>query len=197
MAESTITKKAIADSLKELTKTKTFDKISVKDISEKCGINRQTFYYHFEDKFALLKWIYETDLLDKYLQDVSFDNWNIKLEQILTDMTLDKHFYINTINHTENYIQEYLLVQAQKIFEQAITVIDKSFNDEKHKSVSDAQRNFIARFFAYGSCGMIIEWVSHGMEETPSYISNNMTTLKDLCERASYDYLSENLRINI
>ena len=197
MAESTITKKAIADSLKELTKTKTFDKISVKDISEKCGINRQTFYYHFEDKFALLKWIYETDLLDKYLQDVSFDNWNIKLEQILTDMTLDKHFYINTINHTENYIQEYLLVQAQKIFEQAITVIDKSVNDEKHKSVSDAQRNFIARFFAYGSCGMIIEWVSHGMEETPSYISNSMTTLKDLCEKASYDYLSENLRINI
>ena len=197
MAESTITKKAIADSLKELTKTKTFDKISVKDISEKCGINRQTFYYHFEDKFALLKWIYETDLLDKYLQDVSFDNWNIKLEQILTEMTLDKHFYINTINHTENYIQEYLLVQAQKIFEQAITVIDKSVNDEKHKSVSDAQRNFIARFFAYGSCGMIIEWVSHGMEETPSYISNSMTTLKDLCEKASYDYLSENLRINI
>ena len=195
MAESTITKRAIADSLKELTKIKTFDKISVKDISEKCGINRQTFYYHFEDKFALLKWIYETDLLDKHLQDVSFDNWNIKLEQILTDMAQDKQFYTNTINHTENYIQEYLLVQAQKIFEQAITVIDESVNNETRRSVSDAQRNFIARFFAYGSCGMIIEWVSHGMEETPAYISNSMKTLKDLCEKASYDYLSEKFTI--
>ena len=47
MAESLITKRAIADSLKELTKEKPFDKISVKDISEKCGINRQTFYYHY------------------------------------------------------------------------------------------------------------------------------------------------------
>ncbi len=195
MAESTITKRAIADSLKELTKTKTFDKISVKDISEKCGINRQTFYYHFEDKFALLKWIYETDLLDKYLQDVNFDNWNIKLELILTDMAADKQFYTNTINHTENYIQEYLLVQAQKIFEQAIAVIDESANDEARISVSDAQRNFIARFFAYGSCGIIIEWVSHGMEETPSYISNSMKTLKELCEKASYDYLSEKFSI--
>ena len=195
MAESTITKRAIADSLKELTKTKTFDKISVKDISEKCGINRQTFYYHFEDKFALLKWIYETDLLDKYLQDVNFDNWNIKLELILTDMATDKQFYTNTINHTENYIQEYLLVQAQKIFEQAIAVIDESANDEARISVSDAQRNFIARFFAYGSCGIIIEWVSHGMEETPSYISNSMKTLKELCEKASYDYLSEKFSI--
>ena len=195
MAESTITKRAIADSLKELTKTKTFDKISVKDLSEKCGINRQTFYYHFEDKFALLKWIYETDLLDKYLQDVNFDNWNIKLELILTDMAADKQFYTNTINHTENYIQEYLLVQAQKIFEQAIAVIDESANDEARISVSDAQRNFIARFFAYGSCGIIIEWVSHGMEETPSYISNSMKTLKELCEKASYDYLSEKFSI--
>ena len=195
MAESTITKRAIADSLKELTKTKTFDKISVKDISEKCGINRQTFYYHFEDKFALLKWIYETDLLDKYLQDVNFDNWNIKLELILTDMAADKQFYTNTINHTENYIQKYLLVQAQKIFEQAIAVIDESANDEARISVSDAQRNFIARFFAYGSCGIIIEWVSHGMEETPSYISNSMKTLKELCEKASYDYLSEKFSI--
>ena len=193
MAESTITKRAIADSLKELTKAKTFDKISVKDISEKCGINRQTFYYHFEDKFALLKWIYETDLLDKYLQDVNFDNWNIKLELILTDMAADKQFYTNTINHTENYIQEYLL--AQKIFEHAIAVIDESANDEARISVSDAQRNFIARFFAYGSCGIIIEWVSHGMEETPSYISNSMKTLKELCEKASYDYLSEKFSI--
>ncbi|MCR5632282.1 MAG: TetR family transcriptional regulator, partial [Eubacterium sp.] len=75
MAESLITKRAIADSLKELTKEKPFDKISVKDISEKCGINRQTFYYHFEDKYLLLRWIYQTDLLDKYMDDVDFDNW--------------------------------------------------------------------------------------------------------------------------
>ncbi len=196
MAESTITKRAIADSLKLLTKNKAFDKISVKDISEKCGINRQTFYYHFEDKYILLKWIYENDLLEKYMKDVSFENWNIKLEQLLTEMTQDKHFYINTINHTENYIQSYLVVQAQKIFEQAITYIDVSANDEEHKAVSDSQRNFIAKFFAYGSCGILIEWVVRGMEEAPSYIADNMKTLKDLCEKASYDYLSEKFTID-
>ena len=195
MSESMITKRAIIDSLKELTKTKTFDKISVKDISEGCGINRQTFYYHFEDKFILLKWIYEKELLDKYMQDVSFDNWTTRLEELLTAMTEDKTFYINTINHTENYIQEYLLIQAQTIFEQAINVIDESANSSGKKTVSTEQRNFIARFFAYGSCGMIIEWVSRGMIESPSYITSNMKTLKDLCERASYDYLSDKLSI--
>ena len=64
MSDNLITKRAIVDALKELTQTKTFDKISVKDISLQCGINRQTFYYHFEDKFILLKWIYEHDIED-------------------------------------------------------------------------------------------------------------------------------------
>ena len=191
MAYSTITKRLIADSLKELTKTKTFDKISVKDISEKCDINRQTFYYHFEDKYVLLKWIYENDLLEKYIKDVSFENWNTRLEELLTAMTEDKRFYINTINHTENYIQEYLLVQAQNIFEQAISVIDKSAPDDSLNTVSDQQRNFIARFFAYGVCGIVIEWAVGGMQEEPEYIVGNLWELLTHCERAVYTRVTE------
>ena len=195
MAESLITKRAIADSLKALTKEKTFDKISVKDISEKCGINRQTFYYHFEDKYILLKWIYQTDLLDKYMEGVNFDNWTEKLEALLTSMTKNKAFYVNTITHTGNYIQEYMIVQAQNIFEQAINYIDETLKeiDTPIEGASDEQRNFIARFFAYGACGMITEWVVRGMEEKPSYIAENMETLKELCEQALYDFLAERL----
>lgn len=195
MSDNLITKRAIVDALKELTQTKTFDKISVKDISLQCGINRQTFYYHFEDKFILLKWIYEHDLFENYMKDVSFDNWTIRLEELLTAMTKEKAFYVNTINHTENYIQEYLLAQTQDIFKQAINVIDESANAGESKTVSAEQRDFIARFFAYGSCGILIEWVSRGMIEEPGYITNNMKTLKDLCERASYDFLSDKLSI--
>ena len=195
MSDNLITKRAIVDALKELTQTKTFDKISVKDISLQCGINRQTFYYHFEDKFILLKWIYEHDLFENYMKDVSFDNWTIRLEELLTAMTKETAFYVNTINHTENYIQEYLLVQTQDIFKQAINVIDESANAGESKTVSAEQRDFIARFFAYGSCGILIEWVSRGMIEEPGYITNNMKTLKDLCERASYDFLSDKLSI--
>ena len=195
MSDNLITKRAIVDALKELTQTKTFDKISVKDISLQCGINRQTFYYHFEDKFILLKWIYEHDLFENYMKDVSFDNWTIRLEELLTAMTKEKAFYVNTINHTENYIQEFLLVQTQDIFKQAINVIDESANAGESKTVSAEQRDFIARFFAYGSCGILIEWVSRGMIEEPGYITNNMKTLKDLCERASYDFLSDKLSI--
>ena len=55
MSDSLITKRAIAAGIKELTKKKSFDKITVSDISEICGLNRQTFYYHFQDKYELVE----------------------------------------------------------------------------------------------------------------------------------------------
>ena len=46
---SDFTKIAIMHSLIELLEEKEFTKITVKDIVTRCGINRNTFYYHFED----------------------------------------------------------------------------------------------------------------------------------------------------
>ena len=54
------TKFAIAFAFKELLLEKSIDKITINDITEKCGINRQTFYYHFHDIYELIEWICET-----------------------------------------------------------------------------------------------------------------------------------------
>ncbi|MEC1476243.1 TetR/AcrR family transcriptional regulator C-terminal domain-containing protein [Bacillus haynesii] len=49
------TKKMIRDALSELMKIKTFEEISVTDITKKADINRGTFYLHYEDKYDLLE----------------------------------------------------------------------------------------------------------------------------------------------
>ena len=46
---SQITKRALEASLKKLLTKKPLDKITITDITEDCGINRMTFYYHFKD----------------------------------------------------------------------------------------------------------------------------------------------------
>ena len=55
------THKLILDALIELTVQKGFSAVTVSDITKYAGINRATFYRHYEDKF---------DLLNKYAQDV-------------------------------------------------------------------------------------------------------------------------------
>ncbi len=63
MADSSITKQALAGSLRELMEDLPFDKINVAQICERCGMNRKSFYYHFKDKYDLVNWIFDTEFI--------------------------------------------------------------------------------------------------------------------------------------
>ena len=54
---SQITKRALEQSLKNLLREKPLSKITVTDITEDCGVNRMTFYYHFRDIYDLIEWV--------------------------------------------------------------------------------------------------------------------------------------------
>ena len=49
------TKKAIVESFLHLVGKKPIDKITVRDIVDDCGINRNTFYYYFQDIYVVLE----------------------------------------------------------------------------------------------------------------------------------------------
>ena len=59
---SSETKIKMANALKKEVGTKAFSKITVGDIISTCGINRNTFYYHFENMYGLLYWTYEQEI---------------------------------------------------------------------------------------------------------------------------------------
>ena len=61
---SLMTKKVLASSLKEFMRHKPFSKITVKEIIQNCGVNRNTFYYHFDDIYALLRWMLTEEAID-------------------------------------------------------------------------------------------------------------------------------------
>ena len=49
----------LARSMKECMKTMSVDNITVKQITENCGVTRQTFYRNFMDKFDLINWYFD------------------------------------------------------------------------------------------------------------------------------------------
>ena len=63
MADSNITKRALAAALKELMKDIPFAKITISNISDACGMSRKSFYYHFKDKYDLINWIFESEYI--------------------------------------------------------------------------------------------------------------------------------------
>ena len=79
---SEITKRKIAFALKELMETIPFEKITISDISQKSGIHRQTFYYHFQDRYELLDWLLNMELVSNFIEDFSYENIEDKFRKI-------------------------------------------------------------------------------------------------------------------
>lgn len=184
MSESLITKKAIAAGLKEACKVKSIEKISIQDITNSCGLNRQTFYYHFQDKYELLNWIYYNELFIKVIEGIDFDNWNIRIFEMLEMMKEERAFYINTIKSSEEYFQEYLFKITSTLFEEAIQKIDE------HNKVKEEERHFISQFYSFGICGVILSWVKGGMKESTKAVADNLKKLALNTEELGYEIYS-------
>ena len=174
MSDSLITKKAIAAGLKELTKKKSFDKITIADITEACGLNRQTFYYHFQDKFELADWIYYNEAVSIIVEDINYENWDQKVLELLTKMKSESYFYENTLKLSiENGFREYLFRITSELFRDIIDLI--SVNEKQTFLPED--KAFVCEFYAFGIVGVIISWAQHGMKDSPENIARHLKSV--------------------
>jgi len=72
---SELTKKAIIAAFISLADTTPIEKISVTQITDMCGISRNTFYYHYEDIYALVKDIVHTKSVKLFNIDLTSITW--------------------------------------------------------------------------------------------------------------------------
>ena len=170
MPDSNITKHAIAAALKELCREKSFDKISIADITSTCGLNRQTFYYHFEDKYELLNWIYYTEGFARLVDGITLENWDSHIAVLFETMRADKKFYENTVRCTPDTFGNYLFKVVRALFLEAVEALDNG-------TVPDADKAFFADFYAYGSCGTVRAWVAAGMKTPPEELARRAGSL--------------------
>ena len=72
---SQVTKRALEASLKNLLLQKPLSKITISDITEDCGINRMTFYYHFKDIYDLVEWSCQEDASKALAGNKTYETW--------------------------------------------------------------------------------------------------------------------------
>ena len=172
MSESLITKKALSQGMKELIKKKSFEKIAITDITEVCGLNRQTFYYHFQDKYELVNWIYYNEAISIVTNNLTFETWDTRVCELLTAMKGEAHFYQNTLRDTtNNEFHNYLYCVSKELF---CDIIDHIAID---KTIEETDRVFIAEFLAFGVVGMIVAWAKNGMKQSPEDITLHLRTI--------------------
>lgn len=145
MAERT--KLWIAYKMKELMKHKTIDKIRITEICEAAEIERSTFYYHFQDKYDLVAWIF---FQDAYKTDViSIESAAESMNRMKQDLIFYKRAYEdNSQNPMWSYMLEY--------FVKRYTMLAK---EKLGRDDLDAQTLFSIRHYCFGSVGMTREWL--------------------------------------
>ncbi|UTR13573.1 TetR family transcriptional regulator C-terminal domain-containing protein [Salipaludibacillus sp. LMS25] len=168
------TKKALAFSLKKLLQRTTLEKITVKDIVNVCGVNRQTFYYHFHDVYELLEWLFANEVTKAIADKNTYDTWQQGFLQVLNYIENNKPVVMNTYHslgreHLERYLYRF-------VFKLMINVINEQ---AKGLSVTEDNKRFIADFYKYAFVGIVIEWIREGMEECPQAISEKLSKLID------------------
>lgn len=83
MSTSDQTKAHLAKVLKVQMQHKPLDRITIAELSAAAHVNRNTFYYHFDDIYALLKWTLEADIGRKVMQDLGAATWETKYQLVL------------------------------------------------------------------------------------------------------------------
>ena len=86
------TKLQLEDAFKELLLEKTFHKITIKDLTDKCHISRMAFYYHFKDIYDLVEWTFLTDNTQSLSGKRSYATWQQGYLQIFDYVRENKSF---------------------------------------------------------------------------------------------------------
>lgn len=119
---SDITKRALEASLKKMLLKKPVTKITISDITEDCGVNRATFYYHFKDIYDLIEWSCEEDSRIAANGNTTYDTWEQGFLYIFQAVEENKPFILNVYRHVsqEQIIQYLYRVVYQLIMEKII-----------------------------------------------------------------------------
>ena len=162
-----------------LLEKKDFEYISIKEICEVAGVNRSTFYLHYENTADLLK---ETTkyILDSFLTYFSVDRQGITNQYI--DCELQELVFI-----TPEYLTPYLtyIKENQRIFKTAIkhlgtmdfeNVYNKMFKFifnpvlERFK-FPEKEREYVLKFYLTGITAIVMEWLKNDCRESIEGIS--------------------------
>lgn len=169
---SQVTKRALEQSLKNLLLKKPLTKITVGDITEDCGINRMTFYYHFKDIYDLVEWSCLEDAKRALEEKKTYDKWQQGFLQIFKAVQENKPFILNVYRcvHREQ-VEKYL----QPLVDQLLLNV---INEEAAGiTVRDEDKQFIAQVYSYMFIGLMLDWIKDDMREDPQQIVEKLSKL--------------------
>ena len=155
-------------------KEKPFSKITVSEIIQDCGVNRKTFYYHFEDIYALLKWMFDEEAIEV-----------VKHLDLLVDYEEAIHFIMNYVDENEYIIGcAYHSIGREEMkrffcadFLGIITSAIDSAEINSGKRIDPDFKEYLAKFYTEALAGMLIDWIQQKDKPDREKVAGYLTAI--------------------
>lgn len=156
------TKRALAAALKKSMGKKPLSKITVSELIAECNVNRKTFYYHFQDIYDLLKWMFDQEAIEIVKNFDLIVNTEEAIRFVMDYVEENKHI-INCAYDSMGHeaIKQFFYAD---LFGITFGVIE---NAERMLSLSvdESFKEFFARFFTEATAGILVDWVKNRVEQ--------------------------------
>ncbi|MDO4621057.1 MAG: TetR/AcrR family transcriptional regulator C-terminal domain-containing protein [Lachnospiraceae bacterium] len=175
----------LADSLKRLALTIPFEKITIRQITDGAGVIRVTFYNHFKDKYDLLEWIIQTEILTPVGILLNNHMYRDALILIFSNLQKEKDFYTHVVNlEGQNSFQDIVRNSIRKLLLELFTV-QALHSAEKHPWLTS---DYLAAYYAESMTFVVINWIKNGMTISAEEVS---TIYEYIARRSMWDVLEE------
>ena len=182
------TKQAIKAAFLKLLNEMPLNKISVRSIVEECGINRNSFYYHYQDIPSLIEEIAKDEIdsiIAKYPTISSIDEClNLAFRFAVENKRAVLHIY-NSINR-DIYVRNIMDISEYVVR----TYLDTVFGTD---AVSEYDRAVTVRLLKCEIYGLCVDWVSNGMKDDAI---KEIYRVTELCRGLSAELIRRSHELN-
>lgn len=165
------TKKTLAASLKKHMMKKPLSKITISEIITDCGVNRKTFYYHFEDIYALLKWMLELEAIEVVKQFNLLVNPQEAISFVMDYVEANKH--ILNCAYDSMGRDELKRFFYQDFIELVHSILDQA-EKELNVSVDEPFKMYLADFLTEALAGSLISYFKSKNTDNREEILQNL-----------------------
>lgn len=154
------TKQRLAESLKTLMQQRSFEKITVQNITDAAGFIRPTFYNHFQDKYQVVEWIFEQEVINSARAYFAVGKYREGIRGMLEEMYANQSFYVNAAKISgQNAFREVIFQSFRTLIEEVLC------NRMQHRT--DLPRLFqpevLAEYYANAETFLLMKWLEHDM----------------------------------
>lgn len=170
LSASEQTKQQLAAALKVLMAQKPMDKITISDLTGICNIRRQSFYYHFEDIYDLLRWMFQNEAISLLQQHEGTLLWKDGLLQLFRYLEENRDVCLCALKSMgRDHIRHFCASDIYAIIHRTVEQMGESIGaGDAMDDVVDVE--MLTHFYVIALAGIVESWLLGEIDRTPEQL---------------------------